>query len=366
MRILYLYPHQMGDEFSLVQKGESPSDRMYGLIELRKLGHEVDFSDGRFEGQLGKLVKWLRRNIGLNFCDLKTLMKITKYDVIIMKDDFSTVITVTCRLLNIKIVYLDALFVFPQRWWKILACRINLRLADGIIAYSTKQIDLWSKKFDFDPKKLKTLPYTIDVSFYKAPLCDINCTRPYILTVGRDMGRDFGTLVESMKGLGMGLKIVTLPYTLKNVNVVHSWIEVLNNIPYKDMFRLYAGAMLVVIPLKRNAVMYPSGIRGMLEAMALSKALICSYSPVLEEYAKEGEGVIYVEPENIAALRGKLQDLLSNPQRLAELGKKGKDKVRDNYNMDAFAIPFEQYVCGFICRAMQRKTHPPLANSDTK
>lgn len=345
MKVLFLYPHPMSNEISQVLRGQAPSDRMYGLIELRKCEYEVDFSDRRFEGFFGKLVNWLRRNVGINLCDIKTLLTIKNYDLIIVKDEVSTLITIACRLFRKKIIYLDALFAFPRRTWKKIIYKINLRLADGIVAYSSNQIRTWDNLFTGISHKFKLLTYTIDVPFYRAIPCHRKSSKPYILSVGRDMGRDFGTLVESMDGLELGLKLVTLPYALRSVNISHSWVEVLKHVPYQDLFRLYAEAVLVVIPLKKSLI-YPSGIRGLLEAMVLGKAVVCSYSPLLEEYVKEGDGVVYVEPENIVALRDKLRHLLGDSDWLHILENRGRDIVRDNYHMDIYAKAFEAYISG--------------------
>jgi glycosyltransferase involved in cell wall biosynthesis len=333
----------MRDEFEQVVNGQAPSDRMYGLIELRKFGHIVEYSDKRFQGMFGKLVTWLRRNVGINICDLRTLLSMKFYDVIVAKDEVSTLITLTCRLFGKKIIYMDALFDLPRRKWKRVIYKINLKYADGIVAYSKEQIKTWAKQFTSISPRFEIMPYTIDVQFYRTTPCHGKKGQPYILSIGRDVGRDFKTLVESMDGLGLGLKIVTLPYMLKNVNISHSWIDVLANLPYKDLFDLYAEAALVVIPLKKGVV-YPSGIRGLLETMALGKAAICSYSPILEEYAREGEGVKYVEAENRPELKKKINELIIQPKKLIEIGERGRQIVAKNNDTKNFSDAFENYL----------------------
>lgn len=342
MRILYFYPHPMKKELQSVMAGTAPSDRMYGLIELQRRGHEVSLTDSRFQGVFAKLVTWLKKIYNVNLIDYGSLRMLRAYDVIVVKDDFSTLLTIACRVFRKKIVYVDALFDIPKKVLLQKICKLNIKLSDGIVVYSKRQIEQWSHLLNIPSTRFKALPYTIDVPFYRYSYHKEKITEPYILSVGRDLGRDFKTLVEAMEGLGLRLKIVTLPYLLRGVYLNQPWLEILQNVTYERLFQLYAEALFVVIPLKKG-VMYPSGIRSLLEAMALGKSIISTYSPVLEEYAKNGEGVLYVEPENCIELRNKIEDLGKDPDYCVRVGKKGQERVQ-KYNMDVYTNAFEDYL----------------------
>jgi glycosyltransferase involved in cell wall biosynthesis len=339
MRILYLFPRSMDGELQRVRQGEVPADRMYGLVELAQYGHEVAIADGRFKGRFGRLAKRLR-GYGVNLCDPGTLLSLRHYDVVLVKDDFSTMLTLACRLFGKKIVYLDSLFDPPSRAWKDVTTRANLKMADRLIVYSRTQVEFWSKRYGIPRDRFTVLPYTIDESFYRPLPAGSHTGRPYVLSVGRDMGRRFDTLVEAMDGLGIDLKLVTLPYLLKGVDVDRPWIEVLQNVSYQRLFELYAGALMVAIPLKRD-ITYPSGVRGLLEGMALGKAVVSSRTTVLEEYAADGEGVLYVEPENPVKLRERILALGSDHALLEQIGRKGKELVSARYGMEVFARGLE-------------------------
>src|SRR5690606_5037417 len=89
--------------------------------------------------------------------------------------------------------------------------------------------------------------------------------------------------------LNLRLKLVTLPYLIPDNARNHPNVEVLQRLPYDKLFELYANAASVVVPLKEG-ISYPSGIRAVLEALALNKAAIVTRTPVLEEYFHEGDG----------------------------------------------------------------------------
>jgi glycosyltransferase involved in cell wall biosynthesis len=338
MRILYLYPGAISPEIERVRAGEAPGDRLYGLLELRAAGHTVDVADSRFEGRTGELVRQLRRR-GLYVSDLRTFKRLREYDVVVVKDNFSTALSLVARALGARLVYVDAMFQFPRRQWKHRLNRLNLSLAHGLVAYSRTQIAQWARRYDMPVDRFTFLPYTIDTSYYVAPPAP-SVDRPYVLSVGRDLGRSFETLVAAMDGLGLDLRLVTLPHLLRGVRHDAPWIDVRQRLSYPDLFELYAGASLVVVPLK-GGLTYPSGVRGLLEGMALERPVICTRTAVLEEYAREGEGVAYVEPDDVEGLRRTIQRLRDDEAARAAMARKGLALVRERYHMGAFSSGLE-------------------------
>lgn len=339
MRVLFFYPSLVAGELQKVGAGEAPSDRLYGLLELRKLGHQVDIADRRFEGRFGRLVKQLRHH-SLNICDLTTLRRLGEYDVVVVKDEFSPLITTAAHRAGARVVYLDALFQIPRSGLKRAFMRGNIRRSDAVVAYSSTQIALWTERFALAPGTIRFLPYTIDPAFYAPVAPPPPPPRPYVLSVGRDPGRDFAPLVEALQGTGVDLKLVTVPYLLKGLAVDRPGVEVLQKLPYDELFRLYAGATAVAIPLK-GGLTYPSGIRGLLEAMALGRPAIATRTPVLEEYAREGDGVVYTEPGDVAGLRRSVLALIEDGVLRERLASQGRGIVQARYSMDVFARGFE-------------------------
>lgn len=339
MRILYLYPSPIGPELQKVHAGEAPSDRLYGLLQLRAYGHQVDVADSRFEGRAGQVVRQLRSR-GVYVSDLATFRRLRDYDVVVVKDNFSTALSLAAKALNVKLVYVDAMFQFPRRSWKHGLNRLNLAMARGLVAYSRTQIAQWAQRYDVPLQRFTFLPYTIDTGFY-TPTPATATGRPYVLSVGRDMGRNFKTLVEAMDGLGLDLRLVTLPYLLNGVRQDLPWIDVRQRVSYAELFELYAGARLVVVPLK-SGLTYPSGVRGLLEAMALGRPAISTRTAVLEEYAVDGDGVAYVEPDDVAGMRDAIRRLSADADTRATLARRGLELVHQRYHMDVFARGLEQ------------------------
>jgi glycosyltransferase involved in cell wall biosynthesis len=330
--ILYLFPHPMASTLADVDAGVAPTERMYGLIELRLSGYRVAICDTRFTGLLGGLRSRLRR-VGVFLLDWNTIRQIARHDVVIVKDDFSLLATLVAKMLRKRIVYLDAMFNLPRRSWRRLTARWNIAAADAVLAYSRNQIDLWSRGLGVAPERFNFVPYTEDTAFY-SPVSTSGSHEPYILSVGRDVGRDFTTLVEAVRGTGLRLKLVTLPYLLPEGASHESFIEVRERVSYQELFELYANAAIVVVPLG-EALFYPSGIRAVLEAALLGKATIATFTPVLEEYMTADQDITYVPPRDVEQLRAAILRLMRDPSHRQVLERNAKSRALREYGMPA-------------------------------
>lgn len=346
MRILYLLLNTAPDEtLREIASGAIPSDRMYGLFELRQLGHDVTCQCMRPTGALQKVFKPLNDRFGFCLPDLGVLRKLKQYDVIVVNGPFSTLVTIAAKLQKKKLVYLDTILRLPKSAIRKMIYRCNVLLSSGTIMYTKTQTRQCAESLNVDCNRFKLIPFAIDFSYCKKFKKELDAKRePFILAVGRDLGRDYNTLVQAAEGLNVGVKIVTLPYLLQGVTINSDRIEILGNVSYERLYELYSEAAFVVIPLRKWATAYSSGTRALLEAMAMGKCVIATHSPPLEEYAAEGEGILYVEPEDHRDLRGKMQLLLNDPSLLKRIETRGNESSRERYDIRNFARTFSDYL----------------------
>jgi glycosyltransferase involved in cell wall biosynthesis len=348
MRILYLYLNPMMEKYKKIVAGELPSNHLSGYVELEKLGYDISFLDSHLRGSLKNVSSFINKKFGFNLKDLSLLWNLRKFDVVVIKGSFSTSVTIACRLFGKKIVYLDTILRNPKNKLRKLLYAMNLRLASGTIMFSEHQMRLCAKEFNVPLSCFKLIPFSIDMPFFKKSDTPRSDNKPYILSVGQDLARDYRTLVDSVHGLDVDLKIITLPYLLEDLNIESKNIEILSNLTYEQLFHLYAGALFVVLPLKKWGTDYSSGTTSLLEAKALGKAIISTRSLPMMEYLKEGEGVVYVEPEDVPSLRKAMTRFLENQMECMELGHKGEKFVRENYNMEVFAASFGKYLANLF------------------
>src|SRR5207237_4762282 len=127
---------------------------------------------------------------------------------------------------------------------------------------------------------------------------------PYVLTVGKDLSRDFATFVEAVRELGVRAELAVYPRNLEGIELPpNARARVVGPAELRD---LYAGAACVVLPQRRPEYAYGSeggGLTALLEALAMAKPVVASDRPILNDYVADGETALLVPPEDAAALR---------------------------------------------------------------
>lgn len=333
-KILYFFNHKAELDIEKIHSGKLPTDRLYGLIELRKLGWHVDVCDERISTLEYKCRDYL------HLVNFKTLFKAARYDVWLVKDDFSIILTLAAFFMHKQIIYMDSLFRIPRNILRKLFLYINIRLAPRIITYSMYQVELWSNICKLKKDRFTVARYTIDSDFYikgmQNAATNIKQSEPYILATGRDLGRDYKTLVNAAQRVGINVKLVTLPYLVPNVSNCSN-LEIFEYISYSELFNLYHNATIIAVPLKKNIV-YPSGIRAVLEAMLIGKPVICTITPILEEYIpKSSLALAYVNAENEEELAKCIMEITQNVNLQKQLVCNAQKIVQQNYTMEIFA-----------------------------
>jgi len=348
MKIIYLGLNDRKNTILNVEKGEIPSNHLYGFVELRKMGFEVQQYGIRNFYKWEKIFEKINNKFGTNVPSIKVLAKIKGKDVVVVNGPVSTVITIVCRVTKKKVIYLDSILREPRNYLRKLVYRFNLKMASGTIIYSEEQRRRCREFFGVSEACFKLIPFSIDMSFFlqhaSAGNNLDNVEEKYVLSVGRDQARDYSTLVRAMDGLGIKLKIVTLPYLLDDVDVNLPFVEVFENLSYEELFSLYRGASLVVIPLKKWGTRYSSGTTSLLEAIALNKRVIATDSKPMREYVASGCGVTYVDPENIGHLRQLIEEFFSREMAWPEAAEGDRKKVIENYDISRFARNFGDYL----------------------
>lgn len=338
-KLLFLFSRKVNDEFPRIKNKEIPSEILYGVTELTANGWRITVSDDRHLGLFGQFNQHIKP-LGIHLINFSTIVKIYNNDITVVKGEFSLMTTITCRLLGKKIIYKDALFRMPRWFWMRWSAYLNLRLASAVIAYSDYQARTWEKAFNIQEGEIDSIDYSIDSSFYPS-LEYKHDPASYVISVGRDLGRDYQCLARSLDIKPRKVELVTLPYLLSESIRKNNNITIHQRLSYHDLFNLYSKCLCSVVPLGKN-LNYPTGIRGVLESLALGIPTIATYTPVLAEYFKDGEDLIFVEADNASALSAAITEIANNKELAYKLSINGKNTVRNKYNMQIYADKLEE------------------------
>src|SRR5271166_2678008 len=156
--------------------------------------------------------------------------------------------------------------------------------------------------------KIRTVYHRIDSLFFDKSKCRRLNREPYIVAVGNDSSRDYERLFEAVQGLPIRVicntkRKITYPAS-PNVMLQSEYI------PYRDLRDLYGNAEAVVVPLRNS--LHPGGINTLLEAMCVGCPVVVSGSVGIIDYVKHGVTAWVVTPEDTAALRAGIENVLQD------------------------------------------------------
>lgn len=337
---VFLYPDVAAPTVADIEAGLVPKERLTGFYQLKERGWDVRISDSRWKGPFAGLRRKLKRFVHVP--SMAMLKEWIPADVIVVKDDFSLALTLIAKLMRKKIVYLDSMFTIPKSRLRIKLIELNLRLADGIISFSSSQADLWAEFYKIDRKRFVSLNYCMDPGFYSLSENEKGQSDE-VVSVGRDVGRDFRSLINAVKNKNVKLNLVTLPYLLPSDVERSENVSVNERLSYDQLFALYARSSVAVVPLVEN-VTYPSGIRAAMEAMLLGVPVICTYTPVMAEYFVDGEDILYVEPSSTSALWDAILKITESRELSQKLINNARTKMLSRYTVSSYGEDLENFL----------------------
>jgi phosphatidylinositol alpha-mannosyltransferase len=107
-------------------------------------------------------------------------------------------------------------------------------------------------------------------------------------------------------------------------------VHALGSIPQRDLFALYAGADLVVVPS-----VWPEPLsRVLLEAMQLGRPIVATRVGGTPEAVEQGVTGLLVERGDAAALAGAIVELLRDPERRVKMGAAARERAREVFRED--------------------------------
>jgi glycosyltransferase involved in cell wall biosynthesis len=216
---------------------------------------------------------------------------------------------------------------------------------DALICLNEYQAAFLERELAVPPNKVLRINNggLVDGSFF-SPLAKESSEKTYILSVGRE-NRDYETLVQSLRTCEIPAKLVSSgiressEYRNKAPDTALPNLETFEHIPFTHLRALYEGCSFVVLPM--HNVDYPAGMTAVMEAMAMGKAVIATYSRGIEEFIEDSVTGFWTEPGNHLALREKIMLLWNNPELAGQMGERARESVKSRVDMTRFVTELE-------------------------
>jgi glycosyltransferase involved in cell wall biosynthesis len=208
--------------------------------------------------------------------------------------------------------------------------------ADHIVSISEEGRRLIVEEMGVEPARVSTATLGVDERFWRpTPLPRDG----YVLTVGRDLARDYGTFAEAVSTLPLRAIVVAKEENVRGVKLPPN-VEVRLNVSPLEVRELYRGAACVVVPVRAElgqAGTENSGTIALLEAMASARPAVVTDRPFLADYLEPGRTALTVPAEDPAALRARIIELLDAPDAASDLAKAGRARIEAQHTTRRFA-----------------------------
>ncbi|MDX6455172.1 MAG: hypothetical protein QOD48_1279, partial [Gaiellaceae bacterium] len=216
--------------------------------------------------------------------------------------------------------------------------RSSLCAAARVICLGASQREELVASADLDAARVVTMPIPVDTAFFQ-PRAKRDDARHTVLTVGKDLARDYATFLEAVRPLPVDATIVAHPRNLERPEL-SSNVTLRSGLSFPELRELYAGAACVVLPQRSEGYVYGSeggGLTALLEAMAMGRPIVASDRAILHDYVTDGVDALLVPPEDPAALRAAIERVLGDPELSRSIGSAARARVESAHTSQGFA-----------------------------
>lgn len=200
------------------------------------------------------------------------------------------------------------------------------------------------ERFRVPSERVHNTSYGVDTGFF-SPI-QTSETLDIVASAGT-ANRDYRTLVNAAADLPVEVKIAAdsawFPSAVDiSKDTLPKNVEARSYGNYVGLRDLYSKARFLVVPL------YPArhacGYAVIVEAMAMGKPVITTRTEAQCDFIVDGENGYTLEPGDVEAMRNKIQELLANPERVAEMGTNARKRIETHYSLEAYCSRIEDAI----------------------
>lgn len=323
MKVLYLFNGYRKDRLKETLEGRSSHANFWGMTRLG--AHGVHAEHLELESVLAPgLSRFLREHLSIYFMHVPLFFRLLSYDIIYTSSAFGTQLLWTLWPFRKPLWVMQDFSIMGllgrERTLKQKLFRFLVERCSGIVAVGIQEVELLKKRFPHLRERIRYIPFGTDIAFF-APKDVLEAG--YVIAVGFDPDRDWKTLIEATRGLGVRVIIATKHKRIAHLMPLPSHIEMKTFTPL-ELVEAYVRASLIVVPLDPSSGINDAmGCSTVFEAMAMGKALVATRTHTLESYVDGENGILVPERDSIA-LRAAIEPLLNDPARRKAMGERAR------------------------------------------
>lgn len=335
MRATFVFPNPRGDLLAAVAAGVAPDSTLLGANHLATEGIETRVHDPLLSRRT--LPPPLDR-IAWNLREVILPAELGRTDVVFTPLANMFPLAARARRLPVVVVNYGLNLIWrrasPRR--RRLLGR-SLRSSARVVCLGESQRRELVDAVGIPEADVLTLLLPVDAEFFSPP----SAAAPgdaTILTVGKDLARDFGTFLAAVESVDAKVQVAAYSRNLEGLDLpsnVHA-----GRLDPLELRDAYARAGVVVLPQRDDSYPFGSeggGLTALLEAMAMGRPIVASDRSILRDYVDDGVEAVLVPPEDPAAMRTAIETVLGDPALAQRLGAAARARVERSHTTPSFA-----------------------------
>jgi glycosyltransferase involved in cell wall biosynthesis len=333
-RVAYVFPNSRRELIAQCAAGTAPDTHLLGLNQLAQLGIDAEAR----EPALDRRARFLPTRVRWHLRELPLPWELRDFDVAFTPLANLIPLTAAARGAPPVLIYNFGLNTILRRAGAARRRFLTASLgrAACVICLGPSQRDELLELTDLDPSHVDVAIHGVDHEFF-TPMEEPR--ERLVIGIGRDLARDYATLVEAVRTIDARVVFVALQRNLEGIDVPAN-VEVRERISYFELRDLYRRAAVAVAALRPAAYRFGSegsGVTALLEAQASATPIVATERPIVRDYLVDGEAGLVVEPEDPVGLRGAIVRLLDDAELAQGLGEAGRSRVEAHHTMDDMA-----------------------------
>jgi glycosyltransferase involved in cell wall biosynthesis len=338
MRATFVYPNSRHDLLARIEDGTEPDSTLLGANHLAGLGVDARIHDPLLSRR--NMSPMLTR-IAWHLRELTVPFEVGRCDVLVTP--LANFVPLAGRIRSLPVVVVN--YGLNLIWRRSPASRRallrrSLRAAACVVCLGESQRQELNESIDLDEEGSKTLLLPIDEVFYSPQPSKAKADT--VLTVGKDLARDYATFLAAVRGLDAPVQLAVYPRNLAGLDIPgNARAQVFSSVQLRDA---YASAACVVLPQRRDDYAFGSeggGLTALLEAMAMARPIVATERAILRDYVVDGVEALIVPPEDPTALREAIARVLADPELGERLGSAARARVERDHTTRGFARRLE-------------------------
>lgn len=347
MKVLLINNYPMDVAHAEWERGECPSQHLWGTVELEKNGTiELVILKHQKYKSLDKIGSFFK----ISHLDqqVRVLLMIRKIDIIYAPYATSnTKLFLLFKLLRIistpiVIAVHQPMFGFDSgnRLKKLIARKL-IPVYDALIFLSNELKKEYIQQLSIPEaiaeKNFFDAEWGADSAFYKKYIVEGQALKENFAICAGRTDRDFEVIIEAFREIPFRLKIYCDNESVPQGKDLPKNIEVYpEGISYVDLLREYNEARIILIPLKKHRG-GTQGLTSLIDVYAMGKPVIMTYNKSIN-IDIEAEGIGYwAEQNNILDWRGKINKIFNDENVFKSMCSNSQRIFREKCNTGIFA-----------------------------